>query len=97
MTILFRILLIVASLLMFVYMITIFFNSIWETSGMALMATNRHTKFGLLFVVLSAFSFLLAFSIASIVKNITTIVLCVLLVDITLSVYTLRNSKKIIY
>lgn len=83
--------------LMFVYMITIFFNSIWETSGMALMATNRHTKFGLLFVVLSALSFLLAFSIASIVKNITTIVLCVLLVDITLSVYTLRNSKKIIY
>lgn len=83
--------------LMFAYMTTIFFNSIWETSGMTLMATNKHTKLGILFVLFSAISFFLALIIAPNTKNLIAIVLCVLLVDFSLSVYSLRNSKKIIY
>lgn len=83
--------------LMLVYMTSIFFNSIWETSGMALMATNHHTKFGILFVCLSALSFVLAISIARYVDNLVPIVFCILLVDISLSIYVLKNSKKLIY
>lgn len=81
--------------LMFVYMTSIFFNSIWETSGMALMATNKHTKLGILFVCLSALSFLLAMSIAPYINNLIPIVLCILLVDISLSIYAIQNSWKV--
>ena len=84
-------------LLMLTYMTSIFFNSIWETSGMALMATNRHTRLGILFVCLSGLSFLLAISIAPHISSLIPIVFCILLTDMLLSIYTLRKSKKLIY
>lgn len=83
--------------LMLVYMISIFFNSIWETSGMALMATNQHTRLGILFICLSILAFLIAFSIAPLISSLIPIVFCILLVDVSLSVYSLQRSKKIIY
>lgn len=84
-------------LLMLTYMTSIFFNSVWETSGMALMATNKHTRFGILFVCLSGFSFLLAINMAPHISSLIPIVFCVLLVDMSLSIYALRKSKKLIY
>lgn len=84
-------------LLMLVYMTSIFFNSIWETSGMALMATNRHARLGILFVCLSCLSFLLAINITPHTSSLIPIVFCILLVDVLLSIYTLRRSKRLIY
>lgn len=84
-------------LLMLTYMTSIFFNSVWETSGMALMATNRHTRLGILFVCLSGLSFLLAISIAPHINSLIPIVFCILLTDMLLSIYTLRKSKRLIY
>jgi len=84
-------------LLMLTYMTSIFFNSVWETSGMALMATNRHTRLGILFVCLSGLSFLLAISIAPHINSLIPIVFCILLTDMLLSMYTLRKSKRLIY
>lgn len=83
--------------LMLIYMISIFFNSIWETSGMALMATNQHTRLGILFICLSILAFLIAFSIAPLINSLIPIVFCILLVDVSLSVYSLQRSRKIIY
>ena len=84
-------------LLMLAYMISIFFNSVWETSGMALMATNRHTRLGILFVCLAGLSFLLAINMAPHISSLIPIVFCVLLVDMSLSIYALRESKNLIY
>ena len=83
-------------LLMLAYMASIFFNSVWETSGMALMATNRHTRLGILFVCLSGLSFLLAINMAPYISSLIPIVFCVLLVDISLSIYALKKSKNLI-
>ena len=77
------------------YMISVFFNSIWEASGMTLMATNTHSQLGLLFVCLAIFSFFLA-NIAASASSLVLIVLCVLFVDFTLALYTLKASRKII-
>lgn len=81
--------------LMAIYMVTVFFNSIWEASGMTLMATNMHSQLGLLFVCLAVVSFFLANIVAS-VSSLVLIVLCVLFVDFILALYTLKVSRTII-
>lgn len=83
--------------LMFIYMISVFFNSIWEASGMTLMATNSHTRLGLLFVCLACCSFFIANGVAAFASSLILIVLCVLFVDFALALYTLYASKKIIH
>ena len=82
--------------LMLTYMISVFFNSIWEASGMTLMATNSHTRLGLLFVCLACCSFFVANGVAAFTSSLILIVLCVLFVDFSLALYTVHASKKII-
>ena len=84
-------------ILMVTYMISIIFNTLWETSGMTLMATNQHSKMGTTFLVLSVFSFLGALGCSKVGCSLFVIVIMVLFVDVIMSLYVLRRSRSLLF
>lgn len=81
--------------LMIAYMAVVLVNSIWEVSGMTLMATNMHTRLGVLFIILSTLSLGIGFFLVHYIHSLLVLVLCVLCVDICLSFYTLHKSMQL--
>lgn len=70
---------------------------IWEASSIALTATNRHLGLGLIYAGLCAFSVLLAAFLSWCGLSVIYVVSTLLLVDITMAVYSLRTSSQLLH
>lgn len=78
--------------LMLMYMLCVLFNSLWETSGMILMATNKHTKIGLSFLFFSLSSFMIAVLLGNMGRSLLCIVGVIVLVDFFMAIIVIRQT-----
>ena len=78
--------------LMAVFLLVLVVNNLWYTSSVTMMATNNHSKLGILYMISSFFSLLLAYFLIPIWHSLIVTALCLLIVDAVLSAYTIRNS-----
>lgn len=78
--------------LMMAFLIVVFADSIWSTARLTLNATNNHTKIGLLYFCLSIIATFVAFLSAILTHKLILVVLSMLVVDIFMSVYSIKKS-----
>lgn len=81
--------------LMLAFVIVLIFRNIWSTSSVALMSTNKHSKMGLLYVLFSFLSVILAIIAAISYSSITLNVYCLLIIEISLCIFTLKSALKL--
>ena len=81
--------------LMFAFLIVLIFRNIWSTSSVALMATNTHSKIGILYVFCSILSIGLSIAFANYFNSIILIAYCLLLIELGLSYFALKNGLEI--
>ena len=80
---------------MLAFVIVLIFRNIWSTSSVALMSTNKHSKMGLLYVLFSFLSVILAIIAAISYSSITLNVYCLLIIEISLCIFTLKTALKL--
>lgn len=73
--------------LMLAFLIVLMVNTLWNSGSVALMATNRHIMFGIINVIVTIFSLLIAIIIAKYTHSLPDIVYSSLLIDIVLTWY----------
>jgi hypothetical protein len=78
--------------LMLAFLITLIFRNIWSTSGVALMATNKHSKMGLMYVLFSTVSIFVAIVLTKYFPSILLNVYCLLIIEISLCLYTVKTA-----
>jgi O-antigen/teichoic acid export membrane protein len=78
--------------IMLSFLIIINVENIWTSSSICLVATNKHSKLGVLYVLFSLLSISLAFIMSFQHINISVIVLNLLIIHIPLSIYALRYA-----
>lgn len=81
--------------LMAAYLLVIIVENFWSASSVALMATNNHSVSGVLFVITTVMSLLLAFVVAKNGGSLYQIVLTMLLIHLILSGYTIRKGLQL--
>ncbi len=81
--------------LMLAFLIVLIFRNIWSTSSVALMSTNKHSKMGLLYVLFSFLSICAAIILATYYSSITLNVYCLLIIEISLCIYTLKRALEL--
>ena len=81
--------------LMLAFLIVLIFRNIWSTSSVALMATNTHSKIGILYVFCSILSIGLSIAFANYFNSIILIAYCLLLIELGLSYFALKNGLEI--
>ena len=81
--------------LMLAFLIVLIFRNIWSTSSVALMATNNHSKIGLLYLIFSFISINLSIIITTYYPSITLNVYCLLIIEISLCIYTLKRALEL--
>lgn len=82
--------------LMLSFLIVLFFNNLWNSAGVVLMATNHHSRMGLLYIILSILSLLLSLVFANKFHSLEMLVYCLLLVDLFLSIYVVYSGFLLI-
>ena len=78
--------------LMAAYLLIIIVENLWTASGVTLMATNNHSVLGVFYVITTVLSLLLAVFVAQHSGNLSQIVLTMLLIHITLTIYTIKKA-----
>ena len=81
--------------LMLAFLFLLIFRNIWSTSSVVLMSTNNHTTLGLLYVSSALVSIIVSLVIAKIFPTIVLLTCCLLIVEVTLSVYAVRKGIAI--
>jgi len=81
--------------LMAAFLLVLIVNNVWYTSSVTLMATNNHSKLGVIYVSSTVFSLILAFVLIPIWHSLIATVFCLLIVDILLSFYSLKGALKL--
>lgn len=81
--------------LLLTFLLILLTEVIWTTSSVCLIATNKHTSVGLLYVFLSVICIIVAMILSQLVNEITLIVLTLLIIHIPMSLYTLREGIRI--
>jgi O-antigen/teichoic acid export membrane protein len=81
--------------LMLAFLITLIFRNIWSTSSVALMATNKHSRLGIMYVLFSISSIGLAIIVAEYFPSIIANVYCLLIIEIGLCIYTLKRALEL--
>ncbi|NEU10257.1 oligosaccharide flippase family protein [Flavihumibacter sp. R14] len=76
------------------FLVVLVFRCIWNTSSVALMATNRHSTVGILFIVLAILSMGTAVISTHYYHSLILTVYCLLVIEIGLSIYTIRAGVK---
>ncbi len=80
------------SALMFAFLLVLLMNNLWESSSVSLMATNKHTRIGIMYVVLAFVSLLLAMCLGYFLDTLPLMVLSLLLIHIPLSYYAIKQA-----
>jgi O-antigen/teichoic acid export membrane protein len=81
--------------LMLSFFVVIVFNTIWNTNGVILMATNKHTKLGVIYLFSSIIALATAFYLSKF-RVIELTALCISISDLIASYYSYKFAKRII-
>jgi O-antigen/teichoic acid export membrane protein len=81
--------------LVLLFCTTILINSIWESSSIAMTATNKHTRLGVFYLVSAFISSALAYFTVLEFHSIYIIVLCLFVSDILMTFYSIGQAKKL--
>ena len=81
--------------LMLAFFVVIILNTIWNANSIILMATNRHTKLGIIYLYASIAALVSAYLLSSF-KIIEVTALCIAVSDLISCFYSYRFAKKVI-
>jgi len=81
--------------LMIAFLIIVFFQSVWGSSSVTLMATNKHSKLGIIYLILSFISISIAFCLSQIWPSLILTTYCMLLIDISISYYAVKSALRL--
>ena len=84
------------ALLVLIFCMTLFINSIWEGSCITMTSTNRHFKFSLVYVISTVATIAVAYFTVDCFSTIYAAAASLILVDIVMMSISLPLSKKII-
>jgi hypothetical protein len=80
---------------MLAFLIVLIFRNIWSTSSVVLMATNKHSTLGILYVIFAFLSIGLSILLANYYNSIIIVVYCLLLLELVLSFYAVKKGLEI--
>ena len=75
--------------LMTTYVLILIFESMWTSSSVTLMATNNHSKLGIIYILSSTLSLLLAVAIGHYIGHLCWVVSSLVIMNIIMSIYTI--------
>jgi len=78
--------------IMLAFLIILIIKNIWTTSSVTLMATNKHSSIGILYIILSVVSIALAYLTQVIQHSVIVMIYCQLAIEIPLSLYALKQG-----
>lgn len=81
--------------LMRAFLVVLFFEMIWTSSGVTLMSTNNHSRMGLFYVLGAVASIAMGTVLSEYHPNIVLLEYTVLIMQLTLVLYTIRESLKL--
>ena len=84
------------SILFFSFLLTLITNTIWFTSSVVLASTNNHQKFSIYYLIATSLSIVAGYFIVVIFNNISFLPLSLLLIDIFLIRFVLKQSLYIV-
>jgi O-antigen/teichoic acid export membrane protein len=77
------------------FLIVLVFRSIWSTSSVTLMATNNHSTMGVLYVIFAILALCTALLSLQIYSSLILTVYCLLIIEVSLSIFALQQGLKI--
>ena len=81
-------------ILMLSFLIVLLLHSLYSSSSVTLMATNKHSKTGVAYVILAFFALLLAAAMAHFTHSLPLVELSLLFIYIPLSIYTIKQALE---
>ena len=81
--------------LMLAFLIVLIFRNIWSASSVVLMATNKHSTLGILYVVCAILSIGLSILLANYFNSLIIVVYCLLLLELVLSFFAVKKGLEI--
>lgn len=81
--------------LMVAFLINLFFNNLWLSSSVTLMATNKHLYLGIWFVLSAGLSLVIAYFIACYFNSLPLIVYSMLFMHLLMTVYTVNRGVRL--
>ncbi len=81
--------------LMIAFLVVLFFNNLWISSSVTLMATNKHVFLGLWFVLSAGISLYIAYLIICYYSSLSLIVYSMLFMHLIMTVYTIDKGFKL--
>ncbi|MFI3282594.1 MAG: hypothetical protein SNG10_03595 [Rikenellaceae bacterium] len=80
--------------LMISFLVITLFNISWSTSSVCLMATNKHSRMGVLYIATATLSIAVATIVAAYTSSLPLIEYCLLITHIPLSIYVIRDALR---
>lgn len=81
--------------LMIAFLVVLFFNNLWVSSSVTLMATNNHMQLGIWYVLSASMSLAFAYSIANQNESLPLIVYTMLFMHLFMTAYTINKGLKL--
>lgn len=81
--------------LMLAFLIVLVFRNIWSTSSVVLMATNKHSTLGILYVFCALLSIGLSILLAKYFNSIIMVVYSLLIIELLLSFFAIKKGLEI--
>lgn len=81
--------------LMIAYVFVLFFESLWTSSSVTLMATNNHSKLGVIYIIAAGFSLALAFVLGNNHASLWAIAASLIVMHILVGIYALPAGFKL--
>ncbi len=81
--------------LMISFLVVIYADTLWNTSSVCLIATNKHSETGLRYVFMACLSIILAAIIGSFSTSLPLIQYCQLIIHVPLAYYTVKKGLEL--
>lgn len=81
--------------LMVAFLVVLFFNNLWISSSVTLMATNNHMYLGIWFVLSAVASLSIAYLIAHYYNSLPLVVYSMLFMHLFMTIYTINKGLKL--
>ena len=84
------------SILFYLFLITLFTNTLWSASSTVLISTNNHKTYSIIYLISTIISLSIAYLILILFNSISYLPLALLIIDVLLIYAVLRQSLKIV-
>lgn len=81
--------------LMVAFLVVLFFNNLWLSSSVTLMATNNHIQLGLWFVLSSGASLAIAYLVAHYITSLSLVVYSMMFMHLIMTIYAINKGLKL--